>query len=369
MKDLTAKRRHIWPWQKNQEFPWPSIEWFRSEDPLMLDSQSWLPSYEIAYETWGEPSGQPVVVFHALTGDSHVAPHDGEDRPGWWDGVLGSGRALDPDTHYILCHNVLGGAMGSTGPSSWDPEGRPWGSRFPQLSLFDMVRAADRWIQSLVGLRPVILVGGSMGGMLAYAYGALYPERVKGILAIGAPIRHEPWAISYHTVGRTAIWSDPAFRGGDYYDGPFPDQGLALARMADMISYQHPASMDQKFSRKRQTADGMEFQIESYLRYQGQKLVRRFDANTYITLTQAMDQFELSSQAIRRLAAIPVWVAGITSDMLYPPAEIERHVALLREQQVSVMLEWLDGPWGHDTFLVDQNQTNGLVQRFLAAVE
>lgn len=204
-----------------------------------------------------------------------------------------------------------------------------------------------------------------MGGMIAYAYAALYPEHVGALLAIGAPIRHEPWAIAYHSVGRAAILSDPNFQGGDYYDGPFPDKGLAVARMADMISYQHPRSMSLKFGRKRQEPHLQAFQVSSYLDYQGQKLVNRYDANTYLTLTRAMDDFALGAQHLNALRQTLVWMVGMETDLLYLPEEIENHHAILRAADVPARLTWLAGPWGHDTFLVEQERTGEVVAQFL----
>lgn len=356
-----------WPWQSAQGFPWNGLQIFSGPEPLHLDSGETLPAWHLAYEEWGPVDGQPVVIFHALTGDSHVAEHPTGGPAGWWSGVVGPGRGLDTERWHVLSFNVLGGAMGSTGPSSRDEEGNPWGSRFPRLSLFDMARAAHalvhRWHAG-----PVHLVGGSMGGMLAFAYAALYRAEVQSVMAIGAPLQHNPWAIAYHQVGRQAIHNDPAFLGGNYYGGPGPRSGLAIARMADMISYQHPDSMNLKFGRGLQEPDQKEFQIASYLRYQGEKLVRRFDANTYLVLTEAMDSFAMEPRHIEPLRGLPIWMLGIESDLLYMPEEIQRAHASLQATGIEVRLEWLKGPWGHDTFLVEQDQTSEWVREFLNTV-
>ncbi|MCY0899901.1 MAG: homoserine O-acetyltransferase [Firmicutes bacterium] len=354
----------LWPWQVQQGFPWPGVRYFVSPEALITDSGAILSDWQLAYEEWGAPEGLPVVIFHALTGDSHVATHGAGDPPGWWNEVLGEGGGIDLARYRVLCFNVLGGAMGSTGPSSLAPDGKPWGSRFPLLTVFDMVRAAHVLMRTW-SAEPVCLIGGSMGGMLAYAYAALYPEHVRAVMAIGAPIRHEPWAIAYHAVGRAAIVRDPAYRGGDYYDGPFPVQGLATARMADMISYQHPRSMQQKFGRRRRGPTVDDYDIVSYLTYQGDKLIRRFDANTYITLTRAMDEFALEWHHIERLRDALVWMVGIESDLLYLPEEIEAHYQQLAAARVPARLSWLRGPWGHDTFLVEQAQMSALIAAFL----
>jgi homoserine O-acetyltransferase len=356
-----------WPWQARQGYPWDGIQVFTGRDPLETDGGAPLWPWQLVYEEWGPPGGEPVVVFHALTGFSHAAARSTAEPAGWWQRVVGPGLGLDTNRYHILCFNVLGGAMGSTGPSSLDAEGRPWGSRFPRLTLFDIARGANQLIEHWTD-RPVKIVGGSMGGMLAYAYAALFPGMVAGIFTIGAPIRHEPWAIAYHTVGRAAIVNDPHFQGGDYYGGPYPDTGLATARMADMISYQHPESMGLKFGRRRQPPHFDDFEVTSYLGYQGQKLVNRYDANSYLVLTRAMDEFGLTSQQMRDLARTPVWMLGMESDLLYLPQEISEHARILEAHGVSVELKWLSGPWGHDTFLVDQEQAGQAAAAFLAAM-
>lgn len=356
----SVTRQHK-PWQSRQGFPWEGVQYFGGSS-FMTDGGALLDQWRLAYEVWGPATGSPLVIFHALTGDSHVASHGPGGLAGWWEQVVGPGAGVDTNRYPVLCFNVLGGAMGSTGAWSSDAQGKPWGSRFPELTLFDMARSAHA-LMSAWHSGPVRLVGGSMGGMLAYAYAALYPEHVQAVMAIGAPIRHEPWAIAYHTVGRCAIFQDPWFKGGDYYNGPFPENGLALARMADMLSYQHPRSMSKKFGRRKRTHQ--DFEVASYLQYQGEKLVGRYDANTYITLTRAMDEFGLEKAQMEQLQKIPVWMVGMDSDLLYLPDEIEAHYHLLQASGVPVRLDWLEGPWGHDTFLVDQEQIGQLVARFL----
>lgn len=356
------------PWQAGQGYPWEGIQYFRARKPLVTDGGAVLSDWQLAYEEWGPKSGSPVAIFHALTGDSHAAAHSSEGPPGWWQGVVGPGVGLNTDVYRVLCFNVLGGAMGSTGAWSPDAEGRPWGSRFPALSVFDMARAAHALLAEW-SPEPIRIIGGSMGGMLAYAYAALYPDHVSAIMTIGAPIRHEPWAIAYHTVGRAAILNDPSFQGGDYYDGPYPENGLATARMADMISYQHPRSMGQKFGRKRQPPHFDDFEITSYLGYQGQKLVNRYDANTYLTLTRAMDEFGLTSQQIVTLKSTLIWMVGMETDMLYLPEELESHYNILTAEGIPARMGWLPGPWGHDTFLVEQAAIGEMVADFLKATE
>ncbi|OLZ09907.1 homoserine O-acetyltransferase MetX [Sulfobacillus thermosulfidooxidans] len=358
----------IWPWQLSQGFPWPRLQFLRTSDPFRLDSGDVLPELLIAYEEWGQiGKGTPIVIFHALTGDSHVTRHTYQDSAGWWDNLVGFGKPIDLHQYHVISLNVLGGAMGSTGPHSPAEDGHPYGGRFPKLSLFDMARAAKILIDAVLGDRDKpLVIGGSMGGMMAYAYAMLYPETLRGILTIGSPIWHSPWAIAFHTVGRQAIMSDPYFNGGNYYlTGAYPSQGLALARMADMISYQSPKSMDTKFGRLYQTPERDEFQITSYLRYQGQKLVRRFDANTYIRITEAMDRFDLREGDLSKLRNVPVWMVGITSDQLYPYDEIRQHANILRDAGINVRFETLHSPWGHDSFLVDIVPMGKILRRFL----
>lgn len=359
----------IWPWQTQSGFPWPELKFYQGSTVFPLDSGESLSGLFLAYEEWGDPENPTVVIFHALTGDSHAGRHHLHDRPGWWDNVVGPGTVLDPRDYHIIVPNTLGGAMGSFAPSTALPGQEPLGSRFPKMSLFDMARATHElleWLQ--VGNRPVLLIGGSMGGMTAMAFASLYPEQARAVLAIGAPIEHSPWAIAFHSVGRTAIRTDPLFRDGNYYScADCPDRGLRVARMADMISYQSPKSMEEKFGRRYQTSQHTEFQIESYLKYQGEKLTRRFDANSYMVLTEAMDHFSLSEPQLDSLATVPLWMVAMATDMLYPSEEIQSHAERIERRGGWVRFEVMDGPWGHDTFLVDQERSSAVVRQFLAS--
>ncbi len=362
----------IWPWQLNQGFPWPRLQFYHAVEPFSLDSGETLPELLLAYEEWGKiGTGVPIVIFHALTGDSHVARHTYREEAGWWDNMVGYGKPVDLHRYHVISVNVLGGSMGSTGPQTPAPDGLPFGSRFPEITLYDIARAIKLLLDREIALSaPPIIIGGSMGGMVAYAFAQRYPHSMQGILTIGSPIMHSPWAIAFHTIGRAAIAADPAFNGGDYYlSGVNPAQGLALARMVDMISYQSPQSMDTKFSRHYQTAEHGEFQIASYLRYQGQKLVRRFDANAYLRITQAMDRFDLLEEGLSSLEGVPVWLVGITSDQLYPLDEIRNHAGLLRAAGISSRFVTLHSPWGHDSFLVDAQPMGKIIRRFLEVME
>jgi homoserine O-acetyltransferase len=308
-----------------------------------------------------------VVVLHALTGDSHVASHTADDRPGWWEAIVGAGKAINTERYHVLASNVLGGAMGSTGPSSVDSHGRIWGSRFPRLTLEDRIAALHDLIAAL-NLGSVILIGGSMGAMMALAYARAYPAETLGVMAIGSPMSHGPWAIAYHTVARQAILNDPEFRGGDYYEGPGPRQGMTLARMADMISYQSPEAMQRKFGRERRADDTQEFQVASYLKHHGAKLVERFDANTYLGLTEALDQADLREQDWTPAQHVPMSLVGIRSDQLYLPEEIYDDALWLQQQGLRVKYEELLGSYGHDSFLVEPKAMATLVETFLDAL-
>ncbi len=360
----------VWPWQQQQGFPWPRLQFQWWQEPFALDCGEVLPELLVAYEEWGQADRPAIVVFHALTGDSHVARHTYADSPGWWDGVVGFGKAIDLHQYHVVASNVLGGAMGTTGPSSITIQGTPYGKQFPTITLYDMARAQHRLIEALAIPSPYLVVGGSMGGMMALAYASLYPDEVRGVMAIGAPIAHSPWAIAFHTVGKNAILADPLFMEGDYYlSGKAPQSGLSLARMADMISYQSPESMQEKFGRYYQTGDRQEFQVSSYLRYQGQKILHRFDANTYLRLIEAMDRFDLQERDISGLRGKLIWMLGIQSDVLYPWREIQLHAERLRSLGAAVHYETLVGSWGHDTFLVDQGATSKITSRFLRACQ
>lgn len=355
----------IMPWQREVGFPWPGLRFALFDDPLRLDEGSALDPWVLAFEEWGiRGRGPTVMVLHALTGDSHVAASTPDDHAAWWSGVVGPGKAIDPDHYHVVSANVLGGAMGSLGPASTHADGRPWGSRFPRLSLNDMVRALHRLVEEL-DLGPVVLIGGSMGGMMALAYALEFGMNVRGVMAIGSPICHGPWAIAYHTVSRTAIRQDPGFLGGDYYDKRGPEQGLALARMADMISYQSPEAMARKFGRSYQPDRPQEFRVSSYLRHQGDKLVRRFDANTYLGLSQALDREDLRHRDWSAMTSVPTTLVGISSDMLYLPEEIRGDVDWLQVQGVPARYRLLQSPYGHDSFLVDQAGMGAIVHEFL----
>lgn len=361
----------------------PSMRYFTfaEEEPFLLESGARLGPITVAYETYGtlSPNKENVVLIpHALTGDSHCASHCEGDEPGWWEGLVGPGKAIDTRRYFVICANVLGGCQGSTGPASINPKtGRPYGMSFPVVTINDMVRVQRELLRHLGIERVAAVIGGSMGGMQTLEWALTFPELVGAIVPIAAPGRSSPQAIAFNEVGRQAIYMDPRWKNGDYYEGEPPRDGLALARMVAMITYQSDASMWSKFGRELMNAGwdqiyelGTQFQVESYLHYQGEKLVERFDANSYIYLTRALDLFDLGRgrggyrQALASIR-VPTLVVGISSDILYPTHQQREMAAILAEEGVDVEYREIDCPYGHDGFLIEVQQMTEVLQAFL----
>jgi homoserine O-acetyltransferase/O-succinyltransferase len=358
------------------------------ERPFALEGGGLLRDVTLAYETWGElapDAGNAVLVCHALTGDSHAAGRLGPGHPsvGWWDGFVGPGKALDTDRYFVVCVNVLGGCQGTTGPASPHPDdGRPWGSRFPVVTVRDMVRTQAAVADHLGIGRWALVVGGSMGGMQVLEWGVMYPERVAALLPIATAAAASAQQIGWWSSGRRAISMDPRWRGGDYYDaapGDGPHDGLATARMVSMMTFRSDDVFSARFGREVfEPVEGyslwQRFQVERYLEYQGDKLVRRFDANSYLVLTKAMDLHDLGRgrgglpAAFARLRA-PLLSVGVNSDILYPPHQSREIVELAAAAGAPASYEELDSPHGHDAFLIETDQLGGVVRRFLARVE
>jgi len=348
------------------------------ESPLRLEYGGALSEVCVAFETYGElnvAKNNTVLLCHALTGSAHAAgvQHRGE-VPGWWDPLIGPGKPIDTREHFVVCANVLGGCYGTTGPSSPDPAtGQPYRLAFPRYTVRDMVGVQARLLDTL-GIGSVrAVVGGSMGGMQALEWAALYPERVRGLVSIAVGARHSAWAIGLGEVARRAITSDPAWCGGDYPPGTQPEAGLGLARAVAMLSYRSVDSLEAKFGRERVSASrellGRSFEIESYLDYQGVKLVKRFDANTYLYLTKAMDDFDLAEgrgrlREVLKKMTIPSLIMGISSDVLYPEAEVKA----LAEGLPNAEYARIGSPHGHDAFLIEFPQVAARLRRFLASV-
>ena len=352
---------------------------------LVLESGQALDELTIAYANYGTldaAKSNAILVCHALTGDQHVAstnPLTG--KPGWWELMVGPGRPFDTDRFFVICANVVGGCMGTTGPTDIDPAtGKPYGLAFPVITIRDMVRAQALLVDHLGIAELLCVAGGSMGGMQVLEWMASYPERVVSAIPIATAAKHSAQNIAFHEVGRQAVMADPDWRGGDYLSaGAFPSKGLAVARMAAHITYLSEAALQRKFGRSlqdRQTisyAFDADFQVESYLRHQGRSFVERFDANSYLYITRAMDYFDLAAdhggqlaRAFQRLKA-RVCVASFTSDWLFPTVESKRIVHALNAVAANVSFVEFDTDKGHDAFLLDVPEMHAIFRGFIAA--
>ncbi|UIP07610.1 homoserine O-acetyltransferase [Erythrobacter sp. SDW2] len=355
--------------------------------PLPLDSGQLLERVEIAYETYGELAADrsnAILVCHALTGDQYLAStHPVTGKPGWWERMVGPGLPIDTDRYHVICANVIGSCMGSTGPASLAPDGQPYGMRFPVITIRDMVRGLMGLLDGLGIEQLHAVVGGSMGGMQALSLAANFPDRAARVLAIATTARHSAQNIAFHEVGRQAIMADPNWREGDYYtDGKAPDAGLAVARMAAHITYLSEEGLTEKFGRRLQDRDAKtfgfdaDFQVESYLRYQGSGFTRRFDANSYLYITRAMDYFDIAEEHAKsgnegKLAdafagtKARFCLVSFDSDWLYPTAESRHVVHALNAAGASVSFVELSAPFGHDSFLLDVPALDRVVKGFL----
>ncbi|MEY4938919.1 MAG: hypothetical protein RIQ93_654 [Verrucomicrobiota bacterium] len=342
-----------------------------------------IPGFTLRYETYGMLNAtrdNAIVICHALSGDHHCAGwHSPADRkPGWWNNLIGPGKAVDTRRFYVICANVLGGCQGSTGPSSLNPEsGRPYGIQFPFVTIRDMVRSQKLLLEHLGVNELHSIIGGSMGGMLALLFAIEYPCFTRRVLAMATTGRESAQAIAFNEVGRQAIMQDPAWNHGEYPRDSGPRVGLAIARMMAHITYVSDASMDRKFGRrKKETAPTdaytfePQFEVEGYLRYQGQSFINRFDANTYLYITRALDQFDLAhAYGSLEAAFAPVeaetLVVGFTSDWLFPPEQNRQlALALLRAGKRASYAE-LTTDLGHDSFLLESEELYTLVRGFL----
>ncbi len=352
--------------------------------PLRLDGGVLLSPVDIAYETYGTlnaDASNAVLICHALTGDQHVAStHPRTGKPGWWTRMVGKGRPIDPARHFVVCANVLGSCMGSSGPATINPAtGRAWAMGFPVITIRDMVRAQAMLLDHL-GIDVLqAVVGGSMGGMQALSWPATFPDRVRACVVIASTARHTAQNIAFHEVGRQAVMADPNWRGGDYHDESAPTAGLAVARMAAHITYLSEAGLTEKFGRRLQARDAKsfgfdaDFQVESYLRHQGLAFTDRFDANSYLYITRAMDYFDLAEEhggllanAFRAIRA-RFCLVSFDTDWLYPTAESRSIVQALNAAGAPVSFVELSSPYGHDAFLLEAPELNRVVDGFLRA--
>jgi homoserine O-acetyltransferase/O-succinyltransferase len=337
----------------------------------------------LAYETWGElddAAGNAVLLVHALTGDSHAAggPSERYRRGGWWDPMVGPGLSLDTEKYFVVCSNVIGGCSGSTGPASAEPgTRRPYGMRFPVVTIRDMVRAQKRLLDALGVQRLALVTGGSIGGQQALEWAVEYPDFVKKSIPVAATGALGPQGVGMSEIGRRAIMADPDWQDGDYYGtGRRPDRGLSIARMAGMMTYQSAAGQWERFGRRPAGRPalfpefGGRFEIESYLHYQGRELTGRFDANSYLYLSRAMDLYDVASgyeseeEAYSRIQAEVLFV-GITSDWLFPAAEVRDATEKAKGAGVEAHYAEIDTLSGHDAFLKDWKELKEAIEPFL----
>ncbi len=373
--------------------------------PLALDCGRILHPIRIAYETYGTlaPARDNVIlVCHALSGDAHAAGFAGtpppestrdgfaaEDRDGsagkglgWWDGMIGPGKAFDTDRYYVVSTNLLGGCRGTTGPSSLNPAtARPYGSDFPVITVADMVRAERAFLHELGIARLAAVAGGSLGGMQAFEWAILYPGDVDAIVAIASTHALQPQGVAWNAIARSAIMADPDWQGGHYYGtGRAPNAGMGVARMVGHITYLSAKSLGDKFARRLQSASDIrytltdpEFEVENYLRHQAETFVKRFDANTYLYTSRALTYFDLARQygngrlrdAVGTISARTLLIA-FSSDWLYPPSGSEELAAALRALGKDVELHVIEAPYGHDCFLLEEARQTPMIQQFLA---
>lgn len=351
--------------------------------PLCLRSGMMLPNFTLAYETYGTLNAErsnAILICHALSGDSHVAGYytdDPEEKPGWWDEAVGPGKMFDTQRYFVICSNVIGGCRGSTGPSSLAPDGQPYGLRFPVVTISDMVKAQTYLIDYLGIKRLFAVAGGSMGGMQALQWAVDYPERVVNALFIASTPRSSAQNIAFNEIGRQAIYADPNWHGGNYYHLPTrPDKGLAVARMIGHITYMSEFSLEQKFGRRLQDKDELaysfqtDFAVESYLHYQGFKFTERFDANSYLYITKALDYYDVAQgygtmQAALQRAQANFLVVSFSSDWLYTKEQALELVHALEAIGKNVRYHHVIASFGHDSFLVEVDTMTEIISRYL----
>lgn len=356
---------------------------FGEDKPLHLDCGVDLAPFQVAYQTYGAldaDRANAILVCHALTGDQHVANRNPvTGKGGWWDVMVGPGKPIDTDRYFVICPNVLGGCLGTTGPSSINPQtGSPWGLDFPVITIRDMVRAQAMLIDHLGIEKLLCVVGGSMGGMQVLQWAVTFPERVFSAMPVACATRHSAQNIAFHEVGRQAVMADPEWRGGRYFiEGTSPHRGLSVARMAAHITYMSDSSLHRKFGRRLQDREmptfsfDADFEVESYLRHQGSTFVERFDANSYLYLTRAMDYFDLAAdhngvvaEAFRGTRT-RFCVVSFTSDWLFPTPESREIVQALNAGGARVSFAEIVTDKGHDAFLLDEPEYWDITRAFL----
>ncbi len=363
-----------------------TTQYYHHPSPLILESGETLPILTVAYETYGQlnrNNSNAILICHALTGDAHAAGfHAGDAKPGWWDSVIGPGKAFDTDKYFVICSNVIGGCQGSTGPSVENPAtGRPFGTLFPVITIKDMVNAQKLLIDYLGISQLYAVAGGSMGGMQVLQWTVSWPDLASKAIVIASTAYSTPQQIAFNEVGRIAITSDPLWENGDYYqqksiDSTGPHGGLALARMIGHITYLSNESMHEKFGRALQDKDRIgytfstDFAVESYLHHQGDTFTQRFDANSYLYITKAVDYFDLTKDGslAKGLAGVHAafLIISVSSDWLYPPYQLEEIVSALTANNREVRYSEIRSNFGHDAFLLEYGQINYQISGFLS---
>ena len=354
---------------------------------MILENGSQLGPVTLAYETYGTLTPRKdnvILILHALSGDSHAAGYytEKDSKPGWWDIMVGPGKGIDTDKYFVICSNMLGSCMGSTGPSSINPKiNRPYGIDFPFVTIGDMV-SAQKMLLDHLGIQQILsVIGGSIGGMQVLEWCVRYPEMIISAIPLATTTRHSALAIAFNEVARQAIMADPKWNNGDYYSGEKPELGLAIARMVGHITYLSDESMRLKFGRRLQNKKDfsfnfdVDFQVESYLRYQGTKFVERFDANSFLYITKASDYYDLEKQhgndsAVKAFSKTNVkfLVVSFTSDWLYPTYQSKAMVKAMKKNALDVSFCEIEAQWGHDAFLLPNERLTSLMKGFLERV-
>ncbi len=355
---------------------------FFNFDELVLDSKERLKPVTIAYETYGNLNGEKsnaILIEHALTGDAHAAGyHKDDEKPGWWDTMIGPGKAFDTEKYFVVCSNVLGGCKGSTGPSSVNPKtGKPYGLDFPVITVADMVRAQKELIDCLGIKKLLTVVGGSMGGMQSLQWLVSNPTNVASAIPIATTVKHSPQQIAFSEVGRQAVMSDPDWHNGNYYGASLPIRGLSVARMIGHITYMSDSSMAEKFGRRSKEKKPVfkfepSFEVEGYLKYRGDSFVKRFDANSYLYITKALDLFDLAGEKkLHKVFAdikAKLLILSFKSDWLYPSYQSKEIVKACKLAGVDATYCEIDSTYGHDAFLLEVEEETHLIKHFLERV-
>jgi len=371
--------------ETNQGVGVVETKYFHSASPpneLILENGEKLGPVTVAYETYGQLNNQrsnAILILHALSGDAHAAGfHKGDEKPGWWDDMIGPGKAFDTDKYFVICSNVLGGCRGTTGPSSVNPRtGKPYGLDFPIISIPDMVNAQKHLIDHLEIDRLLSVAGGSMGGMQALEWLTAHPGRLNSGIVIATATKHSPQQIAFHEVGRQAIMADPLWKDGHYYGAHSPAKGLAVARMIGHITYMSEVSMAEKFGRRlshngKPRKFSVDFEVGEYLHNRGDHFVKRFDANSYLYITRAIDSFDASKgknlHEVFNETKAKVLVLAFKSDWLYPASQSKEIVKACKWAGIDTTYCEIDSTYGHDAFLLEVEEETHLVKHFLQRV-